>query len=938
MKMKKKLLFTILPLLILTGCTKTSQDSSSPASENTQNSAPKVYSITTATSSDYTITDLSATSASKGEKITFKVNVTNSEKLLSKVKYNSTELTADKEGVYSFTMPSRNVEISAELRDKPKAYSITAESKDGYTIEELSASSAIKGTAITFKVTVTAADKSIKAVKANDIVCLKKGELYTFDMPEENVTIHVELTAAYSVTAKNGSDYAISGLSAEKAYAGQTVSFKVDVTDTLKEIDTVKANNVSCVAVGGGIYSFTMPEEAVTIRVTTKAAALGIDLSQAKMVYMVNKLVPDQSDTFSTEGIKIMTTDGNGNAVELTEEQYKTVVYSSTDIEDLTAPIQETGVKTIDVTFNGKTRSFQIAVGAYEVKNVELVSKDLDVKLSVTCQYEGITQAQFSAFSWGMDFQHNNNKDNQGWDVVLDSETEGNRLEFSYGENNMVGFSMNITSLSNGSYTTHFGHKLVDPNGNGNMQKMDLLFPNGKAKRIVLGDKAYSVLFGNFWGKGDCDVIVADASDEYTKSAWNVDTITLTKDNEKVNVEIKGTLTSIYNDPLTEAEKKAYFDFEQYETWTTYKFDEANETNTMNATYTITKKEGIEAYDFTLTFDAYALMKDGGTENGWFMHYSDSNTNLGPEIVPADVTLDNGYKVSYSSGKDSGIAPSWANSLATFVLVAPELPQDENVKVTNLQYIRKGTDEEEKMLLRVSGKYKYTTGVPTIHVGTSQANATVTGENFTVDIEMPAIEHKVDIPLSLSYTDSDNNDKSINIKLDDLEDKHPLLGSTSTTIYGFHTDKKGNISLRANTNDTFEVGAVELENVNDKVNMTIYSAFRKGTDLTNLSFELDSTEFTKSVTETVDGNGYLKFTLDVTNAPIYEAVSEGDTKYMFKLSAAGTSYEFWPSDWAYNVDVTPVSYNGYNYSVGRVKQSWGDAQYRLEKTAIMPAE
>lgn len=932
--MKKKFLLSLLPLLLLTGCNKKTNTTSPSNPEQSNSVAPKVYSVSVKSSNDYTITDLSATSATKGTKITFKVNVTNSEKLISKVKFNSTELTPNSDGVYSFTMPSRNVEISVELRDKPKTYAITAEAGEGYTIEELSATSAIKGTTITFKVNVTAEDKSIKKVTANSIACLKKGDLYTFDMPGEAVTIHVELTTSYAITAQSGADYSITNLSAEKAYPGQQVSFKVDCTDNLKEIDTVKANSTDCTVVGAGVYSFVMPEEAVTINVTTKAAALGLDLGDAKLVYMVNKLVSNQSDTFDSTGIKLMTTDGNGQAVELTEEQYATVVYSSPDLEDITQPIQETGVKTINVTFGDKTRSFQIAVGSYDVKNVELVSKDLDVKLSVTCQYEGITQAQFNSLDWGMDFQHNNNKDGLGWGLALDSESEGNALEFSYGEDNTVGFSMNITSLENGSYTTHFGHKLVDPNGNGNLQKMDLLYPTGKAKRIVIGDKAYSVLFGNFWNKGDCDVIVSDAEEEYTKSAWRVDTITLTKDGEKANVELKGKLTSIYNETLTDAEKKAYFDFEQYTTWTTYKFDEASETNTLNATYSLVKEEGIESYDFTLTFDAYALMKDGGTEEGWFMHYGDANTNLAPNIVPAEVTFDSGFKITYSSGADAGATDDWKKNLATFMLVPPELSEDENVAIKGLSYIRQGSGAEEKMLIRVTGEYKYSSGAPTLHVGEESSTALVTGENFTADFDVTSMETKKNIPLYLSYMDGDNNERKLYPDLESLTTKHPALGSTATTLYGFRTEKKGNISLKANPDDTFEVGTVELENVGDKVNMTVYSTIREGTDLTDLSFGLNSTEFKKAVTETPDANGYLKFTVDVTDAPVFEAVNEGNSKYMFELSASATTFEFWPGDWAYTVNINPVTYNGFKYSVGRVKQSWGNAQYRLEKTAV----
>lgn len=78
---------------------------------------PVPHAINVPTSEDFEITDLSATSSVSGNEITFKVNLKNANKKIISVKVGETLLTANPEGVYSFTMPANDVSIVVELDD-----------------------------------------------------------------------------------------------------------------------------------------------------------------------------------------------------------------------------------------------------------------------------------------------------------------------------------------------------------------------------------------------------------------------------------------------------------------------------------------------------------------------------------------------------------------------------------------------------------------------------------------------------------------------------------------------------------------------------------------------------------------------------------------------------------------------------------------------------
>ncbi len=72
---------------------------------------------------------------------------------------------------------------------------------------------------------------------------------------------------SYSITAETGEGYEITNLSAIEAKAGETVTFKVNVSDSSKKAGSVTYNGTEITSNDAGIYSFVMPEADVTIHV-----------------------------------------------------------------------------------------------------------------------------------------------------------------------------------------------------------------------------------------------------------------------------------------------------------------------------------------------------------------------------------------------------------------------------------------------------------------------------------------------------------------------------------------------------------------------------------------------------------------------------------------------------------------------------------------------
>lgn len=82
----------------------------------------------------------------------------------------------------------------------------------------------------------------------------------------------------YSVTVSSGEGFAVNGL--KESYAAKdTVTFTVEVSDSEKETDTVKADEQTLTPQSDGHYEFVMPEKDVVVSVTLKYKTPAISVS-----------------------------------------------------------------------------------------------------------------------------------------------------------------------------------------------------------------------------------------------------------------------------------------------------------------------------------------------------------------------------------------------------------------------------------------------------------------------------------------------------------------------------------------------------------------------------------------------------------------------------------------------------------------------------------
>ena len=149
--------------------------------------------IVAPTSEGYTITDLSAQEAKEGDPVSFKVNVSDETKLIDSVKVYGNVITPT-DGVYSFTMGNKVARIQVSLKEKPVPHVVNIPTSEDFEITDLSATSAVPGNEITFKVTLKNTNKKIVSVKAGETLLTANAEgVYSFIMPGNDVNIVVEV-------------------------------------------------------------------------------------------------------------------------------------------------------------------------------------------------------------------------------------------------------------------------------------------------------------------------------------------------------------------------------------------------------------------------------------------------------------------------------------------------------------------------------------------------------------------------------------------------------------------------------------------------------------------------------------------------------------------------------------------------------------------------
>ena len=113
--------------LLISGLILTTGLSLSSCKEGPTETIPTSYKINVSSSEDYEIIDLSKTSATTGEEVSFKVNVLDSEKEIDEVTVSGVSEVKIEDGLYSFIMPEQDVTISVSLKEKtylPKAINV----------------------------------------------------------------------------------------------------------------------------------------------------------------------------------------------------------------------------------------------------------------------------------------------------------------------------------------------------------------------------------------------------------------------------------------------------------------------------------------------------------------------------------------------------------------------------------------------------------------------------------------------------------------------------------------------------------------------------------------------------------------------------------------------------------------------------------------------
>ena len=106
--------------------------------------------------------------------------------------------------------------------------------------------------------------------------------------------------------------------------------------------------------------------------------------------------------------------------------------------------------------------SLQIAdqsAPAWAVNNVALSKEEGHVYLAMSIGFENYTDEAFLALPWYVDFQNNDNINKGGWATVIKEEAIATKMSI---QNNVASFKVDVTSLSAGGYTMHFGLKTGD--------------------------------------------------------------------------------------------------------------------------------------------------------------------------------------------------------------------------------------------------------------------------------------------------------------------------------------------------------------------------------------------------------------------------------------------------------------------------------------------
>lgn len=175
--MKKRIIPFLAIATLLAACgEKPNTPSTSTGTDSVQTEVTK-YTITVSKSSDYTVEGLAAEGYEEGATVTFTITVKNDKKEIDKVIVDGTQLVASN-GTYTFKMPSKNVAIVVQLKDKAgvKVATVTVDNESPKVGDVVNVTLKLDNVAVTEGVTVTATTGAdLVTIEGTKITCKKEG-------------------------------------------------------------------------------------------------------------------------------------------------------------------------------------------------------------------------------------------------------------------------------------------------------------------------------------------------------------------------------------------------------------------------------------------------------------------------------------------------------------------------------------------------------------------------------------------------------------------------------------------------------------------------------------------------------------------------------------------------------------------------------------------
>lgn len=175
--MKKRIIPFLAIATLLAACgEKPNTPSTSTGTDSVQTEVTK-YTITVSKSSDYTVEGLAAEGYEEGATVTFTITVKNDKKEIDKVIVDGTQLVASN-GTYTFKMPSKNVAIVVQLKDKAgvKVATVTVDNESPKVGDVVNVTLKLDNVAVTEGVTVTATTGAdLVTIEGTKVTCKKEG-------------------------------------------------------------------------------------------------------------------------------------------------------------------------------------------------------------------------------------------------------------------------------------------------------------------------------------------------------------------------------------------------------------------------------------------------------------------------------------------------------------------------------------------------------------------------------------------------------------------------------------------------------------------------------------------------------------------------------------------------------------------------------------------